>query len=309
MVEAAQEAGVVVRTGVEVTRVVVRGGRAVGVVTADGTGRRGAPGGRRRRRADACWPATSSASSTCRGSGSPRCAGTARPRATSGSTSTSTARRRGPTSGSPTAPSCTSPATSTSSPCRRRRSGGAGCRRCRSSSSGSRTAPTRPACRRARRACGSSATARPRPVEARTATGRRGFADRVLDRLEAHAPGLREQVVDTTVAAAAGAAGARPEPRRRRRRRRLRLARPAAGLPAGRRLVVVRAAGRAGCGCAARPRTRAAACTGCAGATPRGRSCGAARLRPWAALRSVAQLEVHRVGVLPVAAPARSPSA
>jgi phytoene dehydrogenase-like protein len=38
MVEAAQEAGVVVRTGVEVTRVVVRGGRAVGVVTADGTG-------------------------------------------------------------------------------------------------------------------------------------------------------------------------------------------------------------------------------------------------------------------------------
>ena len=38
MVAAAQEAGVVVRTGVEVTRVVVRGGRAVGVVTADGTG-------------------------------------------------------------------------------------------------------------------------------------------------------------------------------------------------------------------------------------------------------------------------------
>ncbi|MGI8534969.1 MAG: phytoene desaturase family protein [Mycobacteriales bacterium] len=38
MVEAAEEAGVVVRTGVEVTRVVVRGGRAVGVVTADGTG-------------------------------------------------------------------------------------------------------------------------------------------------------------------------------------------------------------------------------------------------------------------------------
>ena len=38
MVEVAQEAGVVVRTGVDVTRVVVRGGRAVGVVTADGTG-------------------------------------------------------------------------------------------------------------------------------------------------------------------------------------------------------------------------------------------------------------------------------
>jgi phytoene dehydrogenase-like protein len=38
LVEVAQEAGVVVRTGVEVTRVVVRGGRAVGVVTADGTG-------------------------------------------------------------------------------------------------------------------------------------------------------------------------------------------------------------------------------------------------------------------------------
>jgi phytoene dehydrogenase-like protein len=38
MTAAAQEAGVVVRTGVEVTRVVVRGGRAVGVVTADGTG-------------------------------------------------------------------------------------------------------------------------------------------------------------------------------------------------------------------------------------------------------------------------------
>ena len=38
MVAAAQEAGVVVRTGVEVTRVVVRGGRAVGVVTADGEG-------------------------------------------------------------------------------------------------------------------------------------------------------------------------------------------------------------------------------------------------------------------------------
>ena len=38
MVEAAEEAGVVVRTGVDVTRVVVRGGRAVGVVSADGTG-------------------------------------------------------------------------------------------------------------------------------------------------------------------------------------------------------------------------------------------------------------------------------
>ena len=38
MVEAAQEAGVVVRTGVEVTGVVVRGGRAVGVRTADGGG-------------------------------------------------------------------------------------------------------------------------------------------------------------------------------------------------------------------------------------------------------------------------------
>lgn len=38
MVTVAQEAGVVVRTGVDVTRVVVRGGRAVGVVTADGTG-------------------------------------------------------------------------------------------------------------------------------------------------------------------------------------------------------------------------------------------------------------------------------
>ena len=38
MVQAAQDAGAVVRTGVEVTRVVVRGGRAVGVVTADGTG-------------------------------------------------------------------------------------------------------------------------------------------------------------------------------------------------------------------------------------------------------------------------------
>lgn len=38
MVEAAQEAGVVVRTGVDVTRVVVRGGRAVGVLTRDGEG-------------------------------------------------------------------------------------------------------------------------------------------------------------------------------------------------------------------------------------------------------------------------------
>ena len=38
MVEAAEEAGVVVRTGVDVTKVVVRGGRAVGVLTADGTG-------------------------------------------------------------------------------------------------------------------------------------------------------------------------------------------------------------------------------------------------------------------------------
>jgi phytoene dehydrogenase-like protein len=37
-VEAAEEAGVVVRTGVDVTSVVVRGGRAVGVVCADGTG-------------------------------------------------------------------------------------------------------------------------------------------------------------------------------------------------------------------------------------------------------------------------------
>ena len=38
LVEAAQEAGAVVRTGVDVRRVVVRGGRAVGVVAADGTG-------------------------------------------------------------------------------------------------------------------------------------------------------------------------------------------------------------------------------------------------------------------------------
>lgn len=38
LVEAAEEAGVVVRTGADVVRVVVRGGRAVGVVTADGTG-------------------------------------------------------------------------------------------------------------------------------------------------------------------------------------------------------------------------------------------------------------------------------
>ena len=38
MVAAAEQAGVVVRTGVDVTRIVVRGGRAVGVVTADGTG-------------------------------------------------------------------------------------------------------------------------------------------------------------------------------------------------------------------------------------------------------------------------------
>jgi phytoene dehydrogenase-like protein len=38
MVEAAEEAGVVVRTGVDVTQVVVRAGRAVGVRCADGTG-------------------------------------------------------------------------------------------------------------------------------------------------------------------------------------------------------------------------------------------------------------------------------
>ena len=38
MVQAAEQAGVVVRTGVRVARVVVRGGRAVGVVTADGEG-------------------------------------------------------------------------------------------------------------------------------------------------------------------------------------------------------------------------------------------------------------------------------
>jgi len=38
LVAAAEQAGVVVRTGVDVTRVVVRGGRAVGVVCADGTG-------------------------------------------------------------------------------------------------------------------------------------------------------------------------------------------------------------------------------------------------------------------------------
>ncbi len=38
MVAAARDAGVVVRTGVDVTRVVVRGGRAVGVVCADGEG-------------------------------------------------------------------------------------------------------------------------------------------------------------------------------------------------------------------------------------------------------------------------------
>jgi phytoene dehydrogenase-like protein len=38
LVEAAQAAGAVVRTGVDVHRVVVRGGRAVGIVAADGTG-------------------------------------------------------------------------------------------------------------------------------------------------------------------------------------------------------------------------------------------------------------------------------
>ena len=38
MVEAAQEAGVVIRIGVDVTKVVVRGGRAVGVRCSDGTG-------------------------------------------------------------------------------------------------------------------------------------------------------------------------------------------------------------------------------------------------------------------------------
>jgi phytoene dehydrogenase-like protein len=38
MVEAAEEAGVVVRTGVDVTKIVVRGGRAVGVTCSDGTG-------------------------------------------------------------------------------------------------------------------------------------------------------------------------------------------------------------------------------------------------------------------------------
>jgi phytoene dehydrogenase-like protein len=38
LVEAAEEAGVVLRTGVDVTGVVVRGGRAVGVTCADGTG-------------------------------------------------------------------------------------------------------------------------------------------------------------------------------------------------------------------------------------------------------------------------------
>ena len=38
LVDVAQEAGVVVRTGVDVRRVVVRGGRAVGVVCADGSG-------------------------------------------------------------------------------------------------------------------------------------------------------------------------------------------------------------------------------------------------------------------------------
>lgn len=38
MVEAAEEAGVVVRTGVDVTGVVIRGGRAVGVTCADGSG-------------------------------------------------------------------------------------------------------------------------------------------------------------------------------------------------------------------------------------------------------------------------------
>jgi phytoene dehydrogenase-like protein len=38
LVEAAEEAGVVLRTGVDVTSVVIRGGRAVGVTCADGTG-------------------------------------------------------------------------------------------------------------------------------------------------------------------------------------------------------------------------------------------------------------------------------
>jgi phytoene dehydrogenase-like protein len=171
MVEAAQEAGVVVRTGVDVTRVVVRGGRAVGVVTADGTG----VAARRAVVADVAptvLAGTWSASSTCRGSGSPRCAGTGTPPATSGWTSTSTGRR--PWADERLRDSVVVHVTGDLDELAMSQ---AEVRRDRLPTHpqlilGQQDRADPPACPRARRACGSSATARP----ARGRAGRLGAA-------------------------------------------------------------------------------------------------------------------------------------
>ena len=250
--------------------------------------RRGPPGGRRRRRARRCSPATSSASSTCRRRGWPRCAATAGPRGYFRLDVDLDRAAPWADERVPTRPSCTSPATSTSwrmSQAQVRRGllpdAAAAHRR--------PAGPRRPHPRAARR--GQPLGGVPLPGAAPTGEDgdwAAGFADRVLDRLEAHAPGLRDAGRRHDGPAAAGPAGARPQPGRRRRRGRVRVARPAAGVPAGRGLVAVRAAGRAGCGCAARRRTRAAACTGCAGATPRARSCDSAAAQALGCVRIVA---------------------
>jgi phytoene dehydrogenase-like protein len=106
---------------------------------------------------------------------------------------------------------------------------------------GSRTAPTRPAS--ARRGQPVGGVPLPGPAGGEDGDWAPAFAERVLDRLEAHAPGLRERVVDTTVvppwrcrsatptssAATSAAGSASPDQLRR--------------LPARRRLVAVRPAG------------------------------------------------------------------
>jgi phytoene dehydrogenase-like protein len=111
--------------------------------------------------------------------------------------------RRGPTSGCATAWSCTSPATSTSWRCRRPRCGAD--RLPDAPAADPRAAgPGRPS----RVPAGAASLwvechcpARPRDEQ----DGWEGrFAERVLDRLEQHAPGLRETVVETTVTSPLG---------------------------------------------------------------------------------------------------------
>ena len=197
------------------------------------------PTSRRRR-----WPATWSARSTCRGSGWPRCGGTAtrrgyfrvdvdldRPGAVGGRAAgrqRRRARHRRPRRAGHVAG---------------RGAARAAARRTPQLILGQqdRADPTRVP--PARRACGWSATARRVPVDAAADWAPR-FTDRVLDRLERHAPGLRSAVVDTTTLTPLDLQDRDPNLVGGDVGGGLRRAGPASGLPAGGGLVAVRPAGR-----------------------------------------------------------------